>query len=71
MSEKYFQNNEEDNEEKKSFFVWIFSYEFLDKKELTIKEKIKIADKKRINALSKEDYLDAAKYRDVIKNLKK
>ena len=61
----------EENEERKSFYVWSFSYHPLEEKKLTIKEQIKIANKKRIKAVKKENYLEAAKYRDIIKNLKK
>ena len=61
----------EDNEERKSFDVWSFSYDPLEEKKLTIKEQIKIANKKRIKAVKKEKYLEAAVYRDLIKSLKK
>ena len=61
----------EDNEERKSFYVWSFSFDPLEEKKLTIKEQIKIANKKRLKAVKKENYLEAAKYRDIIKNLKK
>lgn len=59
-----------ESEERKSFYMWVTTDPFFEK-ELTTKQKIKRADKKRIKAVKKENYLDAAKYRDIIKNLKK
>jgi protein-arginine kinase activator protein McsA len=60
-----------ENEEKRIFYFWSFSPEDLEKEDLTIKEQVKIANKKRIKAVKKENYLEAAKYRDIIKNLKR
>ena len=59
---------EQDAEDKNNFYTWIFSLEPIE--ELTIKEQIKIANKKRLKAVKKENYLKAAKYRDLITQLK-
>lgn len=67
--EGYFEN--ENNEEKRIFYFWSFSPKDLEEEELTIKQQIKIANKKRIKEVKKENYLEAAKYRDIIKNLKR
>ena len=59
---------QQDEEDKKNFYTWIFSLEPIE--ELTIKQQIKIANKKRLKAVKKENYLKAAKYRDLITQLK-
>tara|TARA_R110000782_G_scaffold223126_1_gene310129 strand:+ start:216 stop:416 length:201 start_codon:yes stop_codon:yes gene_type:complete len=54
-----------------SFHNWIFEHYLKQEEEFVIKQQIKIANKKRIKAVKKENYLEAAKYRDIIKNLKR
>jgi protein-arginine kinase activator protein McsA len=71
MSEENNEERDEDNEERQSFYMWSFSVEPIEEKELTVKQQIKNANKKRLKAVKKQDYLEAAKYRDIIKNLKK
>ena len=61
----------EDRRKKIVFYDWVYEIQQSEKQELTIKEQIKIANKKRIKAVKKENYLEAAKYRDIIENLKK
>jgi protein-arginine kinase activator protein McsA len=70
MSEE---NNEdfEDNEKRQGFYIWMSSEPIIEEKELTVKQQIKIANKRRLKAVKKEKYLKAAMYRDIIKNLKK
>tara|TARA_R110000823_G_C15652969_1_gene471180 strand:- start:219 stop:422 length:204 start_codon:yes stop_codon:yes gene_type:complete len=58
-------------EKKQGFNVWMSSEPIREEKELTVKQQVKNANKKRKKAVKKEDYLEAAKYRDIIKNLKK
>ena len=53
----------------KKFVYWIELVRV--EKVLTIQEQIKNANKKRIKAVKKENYLKAAKYRDILKNLTK
>jgi protein-arginine kinase activator protein McsA len=60
----------ENSEEKNIFQGWIIRFIDFEKKELTIDEQIKIANKKRIKAVKKQKFLKAAKYRDIIKQLK-
>jgi protein-arginine kinase activator protein McsA len=64
---------EEENRKiiKMSFHNWIFEHYLKQEEEFVIKQQIKNANKKRIKAVKKENYLEAAKYRDIIKNLKK
>ena len=61
--------DEQEEADKKNFYTWIFSLEPIEE-ELTIKQQIKIANKKRLKAVKKENYLKAAKYRDLITQLK-
>tara|TARA_R110000744_G_scaffold77468_4_gene152904 strand:+ start:1676 stop:1879 length:204 start_codon:yes stop_codon:yes gene_type:complete len=61
----------EDRRKKIVFYDWVYEIQQSEKQELTIKEQIKIANKKRLKAVKKENYLEAAKYRDIIENLKK
>jgi protein-arginine kinase activator protein McsA len=65
------EGNNEDNEQRQSFYIWINSEPIREEKELTVKQQIKIANKRRLKAVKKENYLKAAMYRDIIKNLKK
>jgi protein-arginine kinase activator protein McsA len=60
---------EQEESDKKNFYTWIFSLEPIEE-ELTIKQQIKIANKKRLKAVKRENYLKAAKYRDLITQLK-
>ena len=61
----------EDRSKRIFFYDWVYEIKQSKKQILTIKEQIKRADKKRLKAVKKENYLEAAKYRDIIKNLKK
>ena len=61
----------ENRRKKIVFYDWVYEIQQTEKQELTIKEQIKIANKKRIKAVKKEKYLEAAVYRDLIKSLKK
>jgi protein-arginine kinase activator protein McsA len=61
-----------------SFHNWIFEHYLKQEEEFVIKQQIKKANKKRLKAnkkrlkaVKKENYLEAAKYRDIIKNLKR
>jgi protein-arginine kinase activator protein McsA len=56
---------------KMSFHNWIFEHYLKQEEEFVIKQQIKIANKKRLKAVKKENYLEAANYRDIIKNLKR
>ena len=58
-------------EKKQGFNVWMSSEPIREEKESTVKQQIKIANKRRLEAVKKENYLKAAMYRDIIKNLKK
>ena len=60
---------EQEEADRNNFYTWIFSLEPIEE-ELTIKQQIKIANKKRLKAVKKENYLKAAKYRDLITQLK-
>jgi len=62
---------DDESNKKKPFSSWIHIYYLQEKKDLTIEDQVKIADKKRIKAVKKENYLKAAKYMDIIKKLTK
>ena len=52
-------------------FGWSVAFgAYKEPEELTIKQQIKIANKKRLKAVKRENYLKAAKYRDLITQLK-
>ena len=61
----------EDRRKKIVFYGWISEIQQGKKQMLPIEEQIEIADKKRLKAVKKEKYLEAAVYRDLIKSLKK
>ena len=61
----------EDRRKKIVFYGWISEIQESKKQILPIEKQIEIANKKRLKAVKKENYLEAAKYRDLIKSLKK
>ena len=71
MPPEGYEENNEDKEGRQNFYIWVSSEPIREEEELTVKQQIKNANKKRKKAVKKEDYLEAAKYRDIIKNLKK
>ena len=61
-----------DRRKKIVFYDWVDEIQQSKKKqELATKISLEIANKKRLEAVKKENYLEAAKYRDIIKSLKK
>jgi protein-arginine kinase activator protein McsA len=73
MPPEGYEDKEENEDEQKHYFgAWTVKFGSLEPiEELTIKQQINIANKKRKKAVKKENYLKAAKYRDIITELKK